>query len=145
VAAYRFLVLIRTNQLTRHFFTGTIIFALWKRVWKSWAPLRSKFFIWLALRAAVGQLTALQKEDFLIRLFAPYVIKLMKQYIIPWLLVFRKAGLDSYLSCVGLLPLAPKLEDSRFSSWWCKTIKGCSNRGTKRAEFTHHSGCLGGA
>jgi len=35
------------------------------------------------LRAAVGQLTALQKEDFLTRLFTLYVIKLMKQYSIP--------------------------------------------------------------
>lgn len=31
------------------FFVGTIRFALWKRIWKSWVPLRCKFFLWLAL------------------------------------------------------------------------------------------------
>lgn len=30
------------------FFVGTIKFAPWKRIWKSWAPLRCKFFIWWA-------------------------------------------------------------------------------------------------
>ena len=31
------------------FFVGTIKFAPWKKIWKSWAPLRCKFFIWLAI------------------------------------------------------------------------------------------------
>jgi hypothetical protein len=42
------------------------------------------------LRAPVGQLIALQKEGFLTRLFVNYVIKLMKQHSIPWLLVFSQ-------------------------------------------------------
>lgn len=31
------------------FFTGAVCFAPWKRIWKSWAPLRCKFFLWLAI------------------------------------------------------------------------------------------------
>lgn len=31
------------------FLRGTIRFAPWKRIWKSWAPLRCKFFSWLAI------------------------------------------------------------------------------------------------
>jgi len=31
------------------FFTELIIFAPWKRIWKSWYPLRCEFFIWLAI------------------------------------------------------------------------------------------------
>jgi hypothetical protein len=31
------------------FFVGTIKFAPWRQVYKTWAPLRCKFFIWLAL------------------------------------------------------------------------------------------------
>ena len=31
------------------FFVGTIHFALWERIWKSWVPLRCKFFLCLAL------------------------------------------------------------------------------------------------
>ena len=30
------------------YFLGTIRFAPWKRIWKSWAPMKSKLFIWLA-------------------------------------------------------------------------------------------------
>jgi hypothetical protein len=33
----------------RAFFFGSIKFGPWKRIWKSWAPLRCKLFIWLAL------------------------------------------------------------------------------------------------
>jgi hypothetical protein len=32
------------------------------------------------LRVSIGLLTALQKEDFLTRLFVPYMVNLMKQY-----------------------------------------------------------------
>jgi hypothetical protein len=68
-----------------------------------WAPLRCKFFIWLAIKGGtVEQLTALQKEDFLTHLFVPYLTKLMKQYSIPWLLVFLQGRFDSSLSCIGL-------------------------------------------
>jgi len=31
------------------FFLGTIKFAPWKRIWKSWAPLKCKFFVSLAI------------------------------------------------------------------------------------------------
>ncbi|WVZ96322.1 hypothetical protein U9M48_041977 [Paspalum notatum var. saurae] len=30
-------------------FTGTISFSPWKRIWKSWAPMNRRFFIWLAI------------------------------------------------------------------------------------------------
>jgi len=58
------------------------------------------------LRATVGQLTALQKEDFLTRLFVPYATKLMKQYSIPWLLVFSQSrfGQLSFM-CWACFPL----------------------------------------
>ena len=34
----------------RAFFTGAIAFEPWKRLWRSWAPLRCKLFLWLAIR-----------------------------------------------------------------------------------------------
>ena len=30
------------------FFVGTIKFTPWRRIWKSWAPLHCKYFLWLA-------------------------------------------------------------------------------------------------
>jgi hypothetical protein len=38
-------------------------------------------------------------------------------------LCFCKAGLDDYLSCVGLTSLCTAARGSRFSSWWCNIIK----------------------
>jgi len=32
------------------FFLGSIRFAPWKHIWESWAPLRCKFFVWLAIK-----------------------------------------------------------------------------------------------
>jgi hypothetical protein len=51
---------------------------------------------------------------------------MMKQYSILLLLVFShgRFGLwTTIFHVLGLLPLEPQLEDSRFSSWWCKIIK----------------------
>jgi hypothetical protein len=31
------------------FFLGSIRFTPWKRIWRSWAPLWCKFFVWLAI------------------------------------------------------------------------------------------------
>jgi hypothetical protein len=77
------------------------------------------------LRASVGLLTALQKEDFLTRLFVPYMVNLMKQYSMHILVacVFERQVWTVIFHVLDLLPLARKLEDSRFSSRWCKTIK----------------------
>ena len=31
------------------FFVGTIKFAPWRRIWRTWAPMKCRFFIWLAV------------------------------------------------------------------------------------------------
>ena len=74
------------------------------------------------LRAAVGQLTALQK-----RTSSPSVCPLCDQAdeTIQHTLVacvFTKQVWTAIFHVLGLLPLAPKLQDSRFCSWWCKII-----------------------
>jgi hypothetical protein len=30
---------------------GTIKFGPWRRIWKSWAPLKCKFFVWLVVKS----------------------------------------------------------------------------------------------
>ena len=51
------------------FFIGTIRFAPWKRIWKSWAPLKCKFFIWLVLNNRCWTTDRLAKVACLIPLF----------------------------------------------------------------------------
>lgn len=34
----------------QYFFLGEIEFEPWKRLWKTWTPLRCKFFLWLAVQ-----------------------------------------------------------------------------------------------
>ena len=119
------LVLIRANQPTRRFLLGPSFLHLGSG-FGNLGPLSvaNSLFGW-QLRASVGLLTALQKEDFLTRLFVPYVVNRMKQYSTHVLVacVFERQVWTAIFHVLGLLPLAPKLEDSRFSSWWCKTIK----------------------
>jgi hypothetical protein len=44
------------------FFTGYIIFAPWRCVWKTWAPLRCKSFVWLAIKNRVWTVDRLAKR-----------------------------------------------------------------------------------
>jgi hypothetical protein len=44
------------------FFLGSEKFVPWKRVWKSWAPLRCKFFIWLAVKNRCWTVDHLSKQ-----------------------------------------------------------------------------------
>lgn len=38
-----------TKSAYNQFFLGSITFEPWKCLWKAWAPLRCKFFLWLAV------------------------------------------------------------------------------------------------
>jgi hypothetical protein len=37
-----------SKSACENFFQGSISFSPWERIWKSWAPNKCKFFIWLA-------------------------------------------------------------------------------------------------
>jgi len=45
------------------FFLGTLKFGPWKRIWKSWAPLWCKFFIWLAIKNRCWMADRLAKRE----------------------------------------------------------------------------------
>ena len=38
------------KSIYRAFFYGSVTFEPWRRLWKSWAPRKYKFFIWLVIR-----------------------------------------------------------------------------------------------
>ena len=42
-------------------FVGSIRFPPWRRIWKSWAPLRCKFFLWLAIKQRIWTADRLTK------------------------------------------------------------------------------------
>ena len=103
-------------------FTGTIEFAPWKHTGSLGPPL-------LQILHLAGD-----QEPFLdywstckTVAFPPYslslVIRLMKWHNITWLLVCLQGKFGQQFFVIGLLPLAPQLEDSHFSSWWSKTNK----------------------
>uniref|UniRef100_A0A0A8Z0V1 Reverse transcriptase zinc-binding domain-containing protein n=1 Tax=Arundo donax TaxID=35708 RepID=A0A0A8Z0V1_ARUDO len=106
------------------YFSGSTSFAPWKRIWKSWAPLRCKFFLWLAILNRCWTGDRLAKRG----LPHPMVCPLCDQAeeSINHLLiscVFAKQFWFCLLQKLGLQHLAPQ-SVTTFSSWWCKAIKG---------------------
>jgi hypothetical protein len=49
-------------ELYRMFFVGSMQFAAAKPIWKAWAPLKVKFFMWLAVRSNIWEKIQLRSE-----------------------------------------------------------------------------------
>ncbi|WVZ57988.1 hypothetical protein U9M48_008310, partial [Paspalum notatum var. saurae] len=102
------------------FFLGSVKFAPWKRIWKSWAPLRCKFFLWLAVKnrcwtadrllkhglphLSVCLLCDQENED---------IQHILVACVFSWE-VWAKVLID-----VGLQLVAPQPDVRVFSTWWC--------------------------
>ena len=104
------------------YFCGSIRFAPWKRIWKSWAPQNCKFFIWLAINNRCWTGDRLAKRG----LPHPASCRLCDQersiqhFLIScvfarqvWFIIFQRLGLSS---------ISP-VSTSKFSSWWYWAIK----------------------
>jgi hypothetical protein len=69
----------------RPFFVGFIKFGLWIRIWKTWAPQRCKFFIWLVFHNRVWTADQLTKRNLPHPEFCPFLDQVdesMKLYTI---------------------------------------------------------------
>lgn len=105
------------------FFVGTIKFAPWKRIWKSWAPLRCKFFIWLAFINHCWTSDRLAKRGLPHPDACPFCDqeKTMQHLLVGC--VFSRQIWFSIFQSLHLSALVPTTSDFRFSSWWKKALR----------------------
>jgi hypothetical protein len=67
------------------FFNGSVKFGTCKHIWKNWALLQCRFFIWLAVKKTdVGLLAGLLNEGSHILLLVLYVFRLRRLSNIAW-------------------------------------------------------------
>jgi hypothetical protein len=106
------------------FFVGSISFAPWRRVWKTWAPLRCKFFVWLAIKNRVWTTDRLAKRGLPHPVACPLCDQAEEsiQHILVSC-VFARQIWTSILHNLGLLAIVPQPGCTRFSNWWCQSIK----------------------
>ncbi|WVZ94677.1 hypothetical protein U9M48_040542 [Paspalum notatum var. saurae] len=101
------------------FFTGTIKFSPWRCIWKTWAPLKCKLFIWLAVKNRCWTADRLAKRG----LPHPSACPLCDQAAetIQHILiscVFSREVWTSIFQKLGLLALAPQPGCRSFIRWW---------------------------
>ena len=105
------------------FFEGSVRIGPWRRIWKSWAPSRCKFFIWLVFHNKCWTADRLAKRG----LPHPEACPLCDQApeTIHHLLVgcvFSRQVWVLIFQHLGLIHLAPESPETRFFGWWRKTF-----------------------
>jgi hypothetical protein len=106
------------------FFTGSIFFAPWRRVRKTWPPLRCKFLVWLAIKNRVWTADRLGKSGLPHPVACPLCGQAEEsiQHILVSC-VFARQIWTSILHNLGLLAIVPQPGCTRFSNWWRQSIK----------------------
>jgi len=102
-----------------HLFQGSTLFRPWERIWKTWAPGKCKFFLWLVEHDKCWTAYRLARRG----LPCPKRCLLcdQEQETINHLLVscpFARQYLYSLLCQVGLQQFAPQATDVVFDDWW---------------------------
>jgi hypothetical protein len=108
-------------------FQGAISFQPFERIWKSWAPPKCKFFMWLAAHNRCWTADRLARRG----LPHPEQCLLCDQHEenIHHLLigcVFSREFWFSLLSHFGVAALAPQPSDQSFDDWWTKADEAAS-------------------
>ena len=105
------------------FFVGTIKFAPWRRIWKSWAPLHCKFFIWLAINNRCWTADRLAKRGLPHHEVCPLCDQEEEniQHILVGC-VFTRQIWSLILQPLHLSDLTPSASETRFSLWWKRAL-----------------------
>ena len=109
------------------FFLGATIFRPWEIIWKTWAPAKCPFFMWLVAHNKCWTADRLAKRG----LPHPDRCPICDQEseTINHLLIgcsFAREFWHRFLSQVGLQALSPQLSDSSFYDWWERITIDCS-------------------
>ncbi|CAO2038521.1 unnamed protein product [Urochloa humidicola] len=114
-------------------FIGSTQFRPWERIWKSWAPNKCKFFMWLVAHDRCWTADRLARKGLQHPEKCPHCDQ--EQETIDHLLlscVFARQVWYVVLQRFGLQALAPHLEDISFEDWWHKVstrVNGQTQRG----------------
>ena len=106
------------------FFNGAITFEPWRRIWKTWAPAKCKFFLWLAVRNRCWTADRLARRNL------PHPERCLLcdqeakdiQHILTTC-VFTRDFWFRILSSFGLQLCVPSRHESSFSEWWRRSAK----------------------
>uniref|UniRef100_A0A0A8YCP8 Reverse transcriptase zinc-binding domain-containing protein n=1 Tax=Arundo donax TaxID=35708 RepID=A0A0A8YCP8_ARUDO len=105
------------------FFLGSIKFAPW-RTWKTWALLRCKFFIWLAINNRCWTADRLAKRNLPHPAACPLCDQAESIQHILVSCVFARQVWTIILQRLDLLSIAPQATARRFSTWWSSAARG---------------------
>ena len=134
------------------FFVGSIHFEPAKRVWKSWAPPRCKFFIWLASlnRCWTADRLARRGLDHPDHPLCDQEDETIQHILTSC--VFAREIWFRVLSLVGLQQLTPSQDDLVFQEWWRLALTRVSEQQQKGFNssvilvawwlWKHHNACV---
>jgi hypothetical protein len=103
---------------------GAIIFEPWKRLWKSWAPLKCKYFLWLAIQNKCWTSDRLEKRGLdhpMSCLFCDQSQETIQHILCTC--VFARQFWHSILLALGVGNLSASADETSFADWWRKTSK----------------------
>ncbi|WVZ63805.1 hypothetical protein U9M48_013410 [Paspalum notatum var. saurae] len=103
-------------------FIGTIKFSPWKQIWKTWAPAKCSFFIWLVINNRCWTADRLAKRGLphhpacpLCDQAAETINHVLSSCVLArevWTLVLQRLNII----------VRPPDQDSRLNSWWCRAV-----------------------
>ncbi|WVZ52340.1 hypothetical protein U9M48_003412 [Paspalum notatum var. saurae] len=99
------------------FFLGSVGLSGWKRIWKGWAPLKCKFFLWLVKHNRCWTPDHLAKRGLPHPLVCPFCDQ--ADETIHHILVGCVFSRQVWTSL--LHSLTPSVADTRFFSWWARS------------------------